>query len=95
MGPGELLGRRWATADFFTRLIDEVWTILFWRDVFGGLAFAAVVALHERGRLVHAYASLGFMGLLLGVICGCSMITFIGSPYSALILATMPSTMLT
>jgi drug/metabolite transporter (DMT)-like permease len=70
----------WSTAGFFTRLIDEdVWTMLFWRGVFGGLAFLVMTAVHHRGRLMAAYAGLGGMGLLLAVVSGAGMITFIGS----------------
>jgi drug/metabolite transporter (DMT)-like permease len=70
----------WSTAGFFTRLIQEdVWTMLFWRGVFGGLAFAVMVAVHHRGKAVQAYTSLGGMGLLLAVVCGFGMVTFIGS----------------
>src|SRR5688500_5800837 len=70
----------WSTAGFFTRLIDEdVWTMLFWRGVFGGLTFAVMVAVHHRGKVIEAYASLGGMGLVLAVISGGGMIAFIGS----------------
>lgn len=70
----------WSTAGFFTRLIEEdVWTMLFWRGFFGGCAFAVMVAAHYRGKSIEAYRSLGPMGLLLAVICGLGMITFIGS----------------
>jgi drug/metabolite transporter (DMT)-like permease len=76
----------WSTAGFFTRLIDEdVWTILFWRGVFGGFAFLVMVAVHRRGKVVAAYAGLGGMGLVLAVISAIGMITFIGS----LMLATV------
>ena len=70
----------WSTAGFFTRLIDEdVWTILFWRGIFGGLAFAVMVAVHHRGKVVATYAGLGGMGVVLAVVSGAGMITFIGS----------------
>ena len=70
----------WSTAGFFTRLVEEdVWTMLFWRGFFGGLAFAVMVAMQSRSRFFRAYADLGGMGLLLAVICAVSMITFIGS----------------
>ncbi|MGE3871476.1 MAG: DMT family transporter [Parvibaculaceae bacterium] len=70
----------WSTAGFFTRLIDEdVWTILFWRGFFGGLAFLAMIAVHRRGRVISAYAGLGGWGLLLAAVSGAGMIAFIGS----------------
>jgi drug/metabolite transporter (DMT)-like permease len=70
----------WSTAGFFTRLIDEdLWTMLFWRGVFGGLAFLVMTAVHYRGKVVAAYAGLGSAGLLLAVVSGCGMITFISS----------------
>lgn len=70
----------WSTAGFFTRLIEEdVWTMLFWRGFFGGLAFTIMVAIHYRGRAIEAYKSLGGMGLHLALISGLGMIAFIGS----------------
>jgi drug/metabolite transporter (DMT)-like permease len=70
----------WSTAGFFTRLIEEdVWTMLFWRGVFGGLAFLVMTAIHHRGRVYEAYTSLGAMGLVLAVVSGGGMICFIGS----------------
>ncbi len=70
----------WSTAGYFTRLIDEdVWTMLFWRGFFGGLAFAVMAVVHYRGKVFHTYANLGGMGLLLALICALGMISFIGS----------------
>lgn len=70
----------WSTAGFFTRLIHEdMWTMLFWRGVFGGLAFLAMTAVHHRGKVLEAYGNLGSAGLLLAVISGVGMVTFIGS----------------
>ena len=70
----------WSSAGFFTRLIEEdVWTMLFWRGVFGGLAFAVTAAVHYRGKVLHTYANLGGMGFLLALISALGMITFIGS----------------
>lgn len=70
----------WSTAGYFTRLIDEdVWTMLFWRGFFGGLAFAVMAAVHYRGKVFHAYANLGGMGFVLALVCALGMLTFIGS----------------
>ncbi|MGE3832264.1 MAG: DMT family transporter, partial [Parvibaculaceae bacterium] len=70
----------WSTAGFFTRAVDEdVWTILFWRGVFSGLAIAALTLIQYRGRTVSAYLSLGWPGLLLAFTCALGMITFVGS----------------
>jgi drug/metabolite transporter (DMT)-like permease len=70
----------WSTAGFFTRLIQEdVWTMLFWRGVFGGLAFLVMTAVHHRGKVLEAYGNLGSAGLLLALISRVGMVTFIGS----------------
>lgn len=70
----------WSTAGFFTRLIQEdVWTILFWRGVFGGLAFFVMMAVTYRGKIIQAYAGLGGAGLLLALTSGLGMIAFISS----------------
>lgn len=70
----------WSTAGYFTRLIEEdVWTILFWRGVFGGLALALMVAVQSRGKVIKAYSGLGGMGLLLALVSGLGMIAFLSS----------------
>jgi drug/metabolite transporter (DMT)-like permease len=70
----------WSTAGFFTRLVDEdVWTILFWRGVFSGLAIAILTIVQYRGRTLAAYVTLGWPGLLLALTCAIGMITFVGS----------------
>lgn len=70
----------WSTAGFFTRLIaEDVWTMLFWRGVFGGLAFLVMVAVTNRGKVLQAYAGLGGGGIILAVTSGLGMIAFISS----------------
>ena len=70
----------WSTAGFFTRAVDEdVWTILFWRGVFSGIAIAILTVVQYRGRTLSAYVTLGWPGLLLAFTCGIGMITFVGS----------------
>ena len=56
-----------------------MWTILFWRGVFSGLAIAIVTIIHYRRQTVKAYAGLGLPGLLLATASASGMITFIGS----------------
>ena len=65
-----------STAGLFTRVIPtDVWTMLFWRGVFGGLLIAAFVAWRERTGMRAAIAGVGSAGLLaaacstLGTIC--------------------------
>ena len=65
-----------STAGLFTRVIVvDVWTMLFWRGLFGGLLIAAYIAWRERGRMLAAFASIGLPGVAiascsaLGTIC--------------------------
>src|SRR5260370_40497576 len=59
-----------STAGFFTRLIDtDVWTMLFWRGLFGGLLIAGYVVWRERGGALVALRRVGLPGLLAA---GCS-----------------------
>jgi drug/metabolite transporter (DMT)-like permease len=59
-----------STAGFFTRLIDtDVWTMLFWRGLFGGLFIAGYIVWRERAGSVLAFRRIGRAGL---VAAGCS-----------------------
>jgi drug/metabolite transporter (DMT)-like permease len=59
-----------STAGFFTRLIDtDVWTMLFWRGLFGGLFIAGYVIWRERAGALVASRRIGLPGL---VAAGCS-----------------------
>jgi drug/metabolite transporter (DMT)-like permease len=59
-----------STAGFFTRLIDtDVWTMLFWRGLFGGLFIAGYIVWRERAGSVLAFQRIGRAGL---VAAGCS-----------------------
>jgi drug/metabolite transporter (DMT)-like permease len=54
-----------STAGLFTRLISaDVWTMLFWRGLFGGLLIAAYIAWRERAATAAAFAAMGRAGLL-------------------------------
>jgi drug/metabolite transporter (DMT)-like permease len=59
-----------STAGFFTRLIDtDVWTMLFWRGLFGGLFIAGYIVWREGTGSVLAFQRIGRAGL---VAAGCS-----------------------
>src|SRR5260370_19014500 len=59
-----------STAGFFTRLIDtDVWTMLFWRGLFGGLFIAGYVVWREGKGALAALRRIGLPGL---VAAGCS-----------------------
>ncbi|HEY0185377.1 MAG TPA: DMT family transporter [Rhodopila sp.] len=65
-----------STAGLFTRLVTvDVWTMLFWRGLFGGLFIAAYIAWRERTAAPAAFAAIGRAGLLtascstIGTIC--------------------------
>src|SRR5438876_7282900 len=59
-----------STAGLFTRLIDvDVWTMLFWRGVFGGLFIAGYVVWRDGGAAFASARRIGVPGLLAA---GCS-----------------------
>jgi drug/metabolite transporter (DMT)-like permease len=59
-----------STAGFFTRLIEvDVWTMLFWRGLFGGLLIAGYIVWQEGAGTVLAVRRIGWTGLLAA---GCS-----------------------
>jgi drug/metabolite transporter (DMT)-like permease len=65
-----------STAGLFTRLISaDVWTMLFWRGLFGGLLIAAYIGWREREATRAAFAAIGRAGVLtascstIGTIC--------------------------
>jgi drug/metabolite transporter (DMT)-like permease len=64
-----------STAGLFTRLIAaDVWTMLFWRGLFGGLLIAGYIVWRERAATGRAVAAVGWAGL---VTAGCSTIATI------------------
>jgi drug/metabolite transporter (DMT)-like permease len=65
-----------STAGLFTRLIaSDVWTMLFWRGVFGGLLIAGYIAWRHRAATPRVFVSIGRAGMLaatcstVGTIC--------------------------
>jgi drug/metabolite transporter (DMT)-like permease len=59
-----------STAGFFTRLIEvDVWTMLFWRGLFGGLFIAGWVVWQYGNQSLDALYRIGWLGL---AAAGCS-----------------------
>jgi drug/metabolite transporter (DMT)-like permease len=73
----------YSLSGYFTRLIDQdVWTVLFWRGVFGGLFIGAYVTGQHRSNLPGAVRAMGWPGLwvtlfsTLATICFINALTF-------------------
>jgi drug/metabolite transporter (DMT)-like permease len=67
-----------STAGFFTRLIDtDVWTMLFWRGLSGGVFILCFVGATRRERTLDAFRSIGRAGLACIVCSAVSTICFI------------------
>ena len=94
MAHGETgLGRQWrgpililvsafafSTAGLFTRLIDvDVWTMLFWRGVFGGLFIAAYVVWRDGGAALASVRRIGRAGLLAAACSTAATICFVNA----------------
>ncbi len=70
----------WSTAGFFTRLITVgLWTMLVWRNVFGGLSMMLYLLVTKRRDLLASFAGLGSVGWLAALINGLSMICYLGA----------------
>lgn len=69
-----------STAGFFARLIEvDVWTMLFWRGLFGGLLILAYIVAQARGRTWAAFAAIGRAGLLVAACAAVATVCFIAS----------------
>jgi drug/metabolite transporter (DMT)-like permease len=69
-----------STAGLFTRLIgSDVWTMLFWRGLFGGLLIAGTIVWRYRWATPKAFASIGWAGLLAAVCSTVATICFIAA----------------
>lgn len=86
-----------STAGLFTRLIaSDVWTVLFWRGLFGGLLIGAYIAWRERGATRAAFVAIGKPGLLaatcstIGTICFIAALRETTVAHVTIIYATAP-----
>jgi drug/metabolite transporter (DMT)-like permease len=69
-----------STAGFFTRLITlDVWTVLFWRAVFGGLALGSYVIWQHRRQTVTAFWAMGRAGIAVALCAALATICFINA----------------
>src|SRR5262245_4627184 len=69
-----------STDGFFTRLIEtDVWTLLFWRGLFGGLFIAAYVVWLRGADTLAALRRIGRVGLLAAICSTAATICFINA----------------
>src|SRR5882762_6013215 len=69
-----------STAGFFTRLIDtDVWTLLFWRGLFGGLFIAGWVIWREGPGTLWAVRRIGRLGLVAAIWSTAATICFVNA----------------
>jgi drug/metabolite transporter (DMT)-like permease len=69
-----------STAGLFTRLIaSDVWTMLFWRGLSGGLLIAGFIVWRYRAATPKAFASIGWAGVLAATCSTVGTICFIAA----------------
>lgn len=70
----------YSLSGYFTRLITlDVWTILFWRGLFGGMFIAAYIACRHRREGWRALRAMGRPGLWVTLLSTIATICFIGA----------------
>ncbi len=70
----------YSLSGYFTRLITlDVWTVLFWRGIFGGLFIGAYVAWRYRKGLWEAIRAIGAPGLWVMMLSTLATICFINA----------------
>lgn len=81
-GPLLILGSALAfsTAGLFTRVLPtDIWTLLFWRGVFGGLLIAGFILWRQRGATPAAFRAIGWPGLFAGACSTAATICFVSA----------------
>ncbi len=69
-----------STAGFFTRLVElDVWTVLFWRGIFGGLFITSYIAWQQRAETLKAVRAIGRPGVLAVCCTALSTICFVAA----------------
>lgn len=70
----------YSLSGYFTRLITlDVWTLLFWRGIFGGLFIGAYVAWRYRNDLLGAIRAIGMAGFGVMLLSTTATICFINA----------------
>jgi drug/metabolite transporter (DMT)-like permease len=70
----------WSTAGYFARLIPvALFTMLVWRNVFGGLFMTLYVGGTQRRRALESFAALGAVGWFAALVNGASMICYLAA----------------
>lgn len=70
----------YSLSGYFTRSIElDVWTMLFWRGVFGGAFIGAYVCWRHRGAVGDAFKAMGRAGLWVTVLSTIATISFINA----------------
>ncbi len=70
----------YSSAGFYTRLIEvDVWTVLFWRGVFGGFFLVGMVVWRERRRTFAAVRAIGPTGLVIAACSAVATVCFINA----------------
>jgi drug/metabolite transporter (DMT)-like permease len=69
-----------STAGYFTRLIpQDVWTVLFWRGIFGGLFIAGYIVWRHGGATLDAVRSVGRIGLFTAACSTAATVCFVNA----------------
>jgi drug/metabolite transporter (DMT)-like permease len=70
----------WSTAGYFSRLIPVgLFTMVVWRNVFGGAFMTLYVLATRRARTLASFARLGRIGWFAAVVNGASMICYLAA----------------
>ncbi len=70
----------YSLSGYFTRLIElDVWTILFWRGIFGGAFIGVFIAWRRWGDLRGALRGMGLPGAFVTLLSALATICFIGA----------------
>jgi drug/metabolite transporter (DMT)-like permease len=70
----------YSTAGYYTRVIDlAVWTVLFWRGIYGGLAILAYIAWLERRSALAAFLGINRAGVAVALCSALATIVYINA----------------